>query len=64
MRCFPHQETKFWLEVIIQKQEAAIETRKYRGSRLVCSAQGADFRTAMIHTTLAGLQREEPTDRL
>ena len=64
MRYFPRQESEFWVEVIIQKQDAAIETRKYRGSQLVCSAHGADFRMAMIHATLVGLEPSEPTDRL
>ena len=64
MRYFPRQESEFWVEVIIQKQDAAIETRKYRGSQLVCLAQGSDFRNAMIHATLTGLEPGEPTDRL
>jgi len=64
MRYFPRQESEFSVEVIIHKPDAAIETRKYRGSQLVCSAHGADFRMAMIHATLAGLEPGEPTDRL
>jgi hypothetical protein len=64
MRYFLRPESEFWVEVIIQKRDAAIETRKYRGLQLVCSAHGTDFRPAMIHATLTGLEPSEPTDRL
>src|ERR1700730_16158984 len=47
-------ESDFSVLVVLHR-EGRIETFKYRGSELICEACGPDFRTAMIHTTAAGL---------
>jgi len=38
----------------------AVENRKDRGEELVSVAAGPDFRTAMIHATVTGLEKDEP----
>jgi hypothetical protein len=43
-------------------RDGGIDTFKYRGSELICEASGADFRSAMIHTTACGLALDEPID--
>jgi len=35
-----------------------IETSKYRGSELICEAQGPDLQTAMIHITARGIEAD------
>jgi hypothetical protein len=39
-----------------------METFKYRGSEMISEASGADFRSAMIHTTACGLALDEHVD--
>ena len=39
-----------------------METFKYRGSEMISEASGADFRSAMIHTTACGLALDEPIE--
>jgi hypothetical protein len=43
-------------------QDGGIDTFKYRGSEMICEASGADFRSAMIHTTACGLALDETVD--
>jgi hypothetical protein len=62
MRYFPRQKSEFWVEVVIAKQKSAMGTQKYCGLELVCSAQGDNFHTTMIHSTLRGLKADEPID--
>jgi len=40
----------------------AVENRKDRGEELVSVAAGPDFRTAMIHATITGLEKDESAD--
>jgi hypothetical protein len=61
LRYLPRQKSEFWVEVIMTKQ-GGLEIRKYRAAELVCSAQGTNFRTVMIHATLRGLEPDEPID--
>jgi hypothetical protein len=49
--------------VVVQlHRDGGIDTFKYRGSELICEASGAEFRSAMIHTTACGLALDEPID--
>jgi len=50
----------FWVEVNIAKGDGHFVTRKYGGEELVCQASGPDFQKAMIHTTMVGLEEDEP----
>jgi len=56
------QTTRFWVEVVICKFDGSIEIGNYRDARLVSAAVGPDFRTAMIRTTISGLEKDEPAD--
>ena len=62
MRYYPKREILFWVEVVISKISGSIEVRKYRREGLVSAAAGRDFRTALIDTTVSGLEEDEPAD--
>jgi hypothetical protein len=59
MRYRPTIDSDFSVVVVLDP-EGRIDTFKYRGSELICEASGPNFRTAMIHTTAAGLAPDEP----
>ena len=61
MRYRPEVESDFSVLVKLH-QDGRIDTFKYRGSEIICEACGADFRSAMIHTTACGLALDEPID--
>jgi hypothetical protein len=46
-------------EVRLNKVSGAMETIKCRGEEAVSIAEGPDFESAMLHTTLTGLQPDE-----
>jgi len=48
--------------LVVLYRDGGIDTFKYRGSEMICEASGADFRSAMIHTTACGLALDEPID--
>jgi hypothetical protein len=56
MRYYPREASPFWVEVVISKSDGRIETREYRGEELAYQAFGPDFRKAMIHATITGLE--------
>jgi hypothetical protein len=49
--------------VVSRKIYGSIETRKYRGEELVSAAAAPDFRTAMIHAAITGLEKDEPAGK-
>ena len=61
MRYRPTVDSDFSVLVVLHP-EGRMETFKYRGSKMICEASGADFRSAMIHTTACGLALDEPID--
>jgi hypothetical protein len=61
MRYRPEVDSDFSVLVKLHR-DGGIDTFKYRGSELICEASGADFRSAMIHTTACGLALDEPID--
>jgi hypothetical protein len=61
MRYRPTVDSDFSVLVVLHP-EGRMDTFKYRGSELICEASGADFRSAMIHTTACGLALDEPID--
>jgi len=64
MQYLPRTASPYYVHVTVRKDTGVWGTWKYRGRELVCTASGPDFETAMIHTTLVGLQPDEPeTDR-
>jgi hypothetical protein len=61
MRYRPTVDSDFSVLVVLHL-EGRMETFKYCGSKMICEASGADFRSAMIHTTACGLALDEPVD--
>lgn len=61
MRYRPEVDSDFSVLVVLHR-DGGIDTFKYRGSEMICEASGADFRSAMIHTTACGLALDEPID--
>lgn len=59
MRYRPEVDSDFSVLVVLYR-DGGIDTFKYRGSEMICEASGADFRSAMIHTTACGLALDEP----
>jgi hypothetical protein len=49
------------LDEFERKAQREQETFKDRGDTRVCMAHGADFRSAMIQTTMVGVAPDEPT---
>jgi hypothetical protein len=60
----PREASPYSVRVTVRKDTGTWETRKYRGQELVCAASGPNFKTAMLHTTLAGLESDEPESDL
>jgi hypothetical protein len=59
MRYRPTVDSDFSVLVVLHR-EGRIDTFKYRGPELICEACGADFQTAMIHTSAGGIAIDEP----
>lgn len=58
MDYFATNQTRFLIRVAVH-DNGRIETFKYCDSQLILEAQGPDFQTAMIQTTICGLTPEE-----
>jgi hypothetical protein len=56
------KKTRSGVEVVSRKIDGSIETRKCRGEELVSAAATPDFRTAMIHAAITGLEKDEPAE--
>jgi hypothetical protein len=54
MTCPPENLSQH--NVKLSKSDGRIETREYRGEERICQASGPDFRKAMIHATITGLE--------
>ncbi len=50
----------YHVRIAVRKDTGAWEIDKYRGPELVCAASGPNFKIAMFHATLAGLEPDEP----
>ena len=47
------------VRVVLNKASGRLDTFKYKGQKLVACASGRDFDSAMTHTTLVGIERDE-----
>jgi hypothetical protein len=56
----PHEDSPYAIRVTVRKDTGEWDTFKYSGEELLYVAHGADFRSAMLQTTLVGLQPDEP----
>ena len=48
------------VRVVLNRASGRLETFKYKGKKLIASATGMSFESAMVHTTLVGIERDEP----
>lgn len=60
MHYFAAFPSRFWVRVTVH-DNGKMETFKYHDSKLLFEAQGPDFQTAMIQTTMCALIPEETT---
>ena len=58
----PGVASPYRVKVEYYKKRRLWRTLKYKGTELILEAQGSEFDKAMIHTTLCGLQPDEPID--
>jgi hypothetical protein len=49
----------YHVEVVINKKSGVIESRKYKGQRLISQSRGDSFDLAMINATLCGAEPDE-----
>jgi len=47
------------VRVVLNKASGRLDTFKYKGQKLVARASGRDFESAMVHTTLVGIEKDE-----
>ena len=50
----------YCVRVVVDGASGRLETFKYKGRKLVARATGRDFESAMLHTTLIGIEEDEP----
>jgi hypothetical protein len=48
------------VRVVLNRASGRLETFKYKGKKLIASASGKSFDSAMVHTTLTGIEKDEP----
>ncbi len=60
MTYFNRKGGTYRVRVVLDKARGLLETFKYRGKKLLAYASGLDFDNAMLHTTLIGIQKDEP----
>ena len=47
------------VRVVLNKANGRLETFKYKGKKLVARASGLNFESAMVQTTLVGIEKDE-----
>jgi hypothetical protein len=47
------------VRVVLHRTSGRLETFKYKGRKLVARASGLNFESAMVHTTLLGIEKDE-----
>jgi hypothetical protein len=52
-------DCSYHVEVIINKQAGFIESRKYKGKKLISQSHGDSFDQAMVHATLRDVEPDE-----
>jgi hypothetical protein len=58
----PRHPSRFRVRVRFDKRTLRWQTSKFRGREELSYAEGTEFDKAMMHTTLVGLQPDEPVD--
>jgi hypothetical protein len=49
----------YHVRVVLNKASGRLDTFKYKGKKLVARASGLNFESAMVHTTLVGIEKDE-----
>jgi len=57
---FNREGGTYRVRVVLNIKSGRLETFKYKGRKLVACASGRDFESAMVHTTLIGIEKDEP----
>ena len=60
MTYFNREGGTYRVRVVLDKASGLLKTFKYRGRELLAYASGPDFENAMLHTTLMGIEKDEP----
>jgi len=47
------------VRVVLNRASGRLETFKYKGKKLLARASGMNFESAMVHTTLVGIEKDE-----
>ena len=56
---FNREGGTYRVRVVLHRASGRLETFKCKGNKLVARASGRDFESAMVHTTLAGIEQDE-----
>ena len=57
---FNREGGTYRVRVVMNRTSGLLETFKYKGRKLVACASGRDFDSAMVQTTLVGIDQDEP----
>ena len=57
---FNREGGTYSVRVVLDRASGRLETSKYKGDKLVACASGLNFESAMVQTTLVGIERDEP----
>ena len=57
---FNREGGTYRVRVVINIKSGRLETFKYKGRKVVACASGRDFDSAMVQTTLVGIEKDEP----
>ena len=57
---FNREGGNYRVRVVLDRASGRLETFKYKGRKLVACASGRDFNSAMVQTTLVGIEQDEP----
>ena len=56
---FNREGGTYRVRVVLNKASGRLETFKYKSKKLVACASGLNFESAMVHTTLVGIEKDE-----
>ena len=57
---FNREGGTYSVRVVLDRASGRLETSKYKGDKLVARTTGRDFESVVAHTTLVGIERDEP----
>ena len=56
---FNREGGSYSVRVVLKKANGRLDTFKYKGKKLVARASGLNFESAMVQTTLVGIEKDE-----